>query len=268
MDEEPVPPALEVRLAGVAGRGVAREAGAGDHRAAGAKQQDGRLVADLHAGAGDQGDAATEVGGGARRALVLVAAGRAELVVEAVDVAVLPLAHVAPPGRVELRTSRRARRRRAGAPPRTRAGRATSPRRRCRAGGIGGNGVRKTGSSRRRRIPLARRRASSPSFRASWVLRSIVFWSRLRALRSGRASSPANRCSALPGGGVHRRQQGAVPDDGSEDPRRGLDVGGRGGRRRGRLRRRRVRRRAGRDASRRGRRCDTRLPYPLQRRGG
>ncbi len=62
-DLEPVAPLLEVGLRGVAGRRVAREARRDDQLRAGAQQLDPRLVADLDAPAGEQRDAAAEVGG-------------------------------------------------------------------------------------------------------------------------------------------------------------------------------------------------------------
>ena len=60
-----------------------------------AQEQDGRLVPDLHARAGDERDAAAEIDGRGAPRVVLVAACRAELVVEAVERAVRRLADVA-----------------------------------------------------------------------------------------------------------------------------------------------------------------------------
>ena len=61
-DLEPVAPDVEVGLARVPGRGVAREAGRDDQLRARAQQLDAGLVADLHAAAGEQRDAARQVG--------------------------------------------------------------------------------------------------------------------------------------------------------------------------------------------------------------
>ena len=62
-DLEPVAPVVEVRLARVPGRGVAREARRDDQLRARAQQLDPGLVADLHAPAGEQRDAAAQIGG-------------------------------------------------------------------------------------------------------------------------------------------------------------------------------------------------------------
>ena len=94
-DLEPVAPVVEVRLARVPGRGVAREARRDDQLRAGAQQLDPRLVADLHAAAGEQRDAAAQVGGLGALAEVEVAARQAELVVERVQLDVVLLADVA-----------------------------------------------------------------------------------------------------------------------------------------------------------------------------
>ena len=95
VDLEPVAPVVEVRLLRVAGGRVAREARRHDQVRAGAQQLDPGLVADLHAAAREQRDAALEVGGlGALREVEL-GARRAELVVEVVQLAVGLLADVA-----------------------------------------------------------------------------------------------------------------------------------------------------------------------------
>ena len=94
-DLEPVAPLVEVGLLRVAVRGIAREAGGDDQLRARPQQLDPRLVADLHAPAGEQRDAAREVGGLRALGVVEVAARRAQLVVERMDVAVEPLADVA-----------------------------------------------------------------------------------------------------------------------------------------------------------------------------
>ena len=258
VDQEPVAPGLEVRLAGVAGRGVVREAGAGHHGAAGAQQQDGRLVADLHPGPGDQGHAAPQVRRGPPPGLVLVAAGRAELVVEAVDAAVLPLAHVAAPWRVELGAGLRARRdrrdRRAGGPPLLRERGEGRLRRGARQHGPPARGVAAAGRQGREWRPedwlLAEAADPAPAAQGLVPLlpgqlgvaqqRLLEPLARLE-IRSGHlAGEPLQRA---PGRLAHRRQQGPVAGHGGEDSRGGLDVGrgrralrgGGVGRRRGRV---------------------------------
>ena len=100
------PQSFEVGFGGEALGGIAREAGGDDELGAGAEELDAGLVADLDAAAGEQGDAAAEVGGLGAFAVVEVGAVRAELVVEVVDargslladVAVLRLDHLAEVG--------------------------------------------------------------------------------------------------------------------------------------------------------------------------
>ncbi len=94
-DLEPVAPLLEVGLLRVARRSIAREARRDDQLRTRAQQLDARLVADLDATAREQRDAAPQVGGLGALAVVEVAAGRAELVVERVDLEVALLADVA-----------------------------------------------------------------------------------------------------------------------------------------------------------------------------
>ena len=94
-DLEPVAPLAEVGLPRVARGRVAREAGRHDQVGAGTQQLDAGLVADLHAPARQQGDAPREVCGLGALAVVEVAALRAQLVVERVDLDVVALAHVA-----------------------------------------------------------------------------------------------------------------------------------------------------------------------------
>ena len=89
------PQTLEVGLPRVPGRGVAREARRDDQLGACPQQLDPGLVADLHAAAGEQRDAAGQVGGLRPLAEVEVAAGPAELVVEGVQLDVVLLADVA-----------------------------------------------------------------------------------------------------------------------------------------------------------------------------
>ena len=94
-DLEPVAPVLEVRLGGVAARPHRAGTGGDDQRGAGAQQLDPGLVADLHAPAGEQRDAAAQVGRLRPLGVVEVAARRAHLVVERVQLPVRLLADVA-----------------------------------------------------------------------------------------------------------------------------------------------------------------------------
>ena len=81
-DLEPLAPLVEVGLLGVTRGGIAGEARRHDQLRAGAKQLDPGLVADLDAAAGEERDAAGEVGGLGALGEVEVPAGRTELVVE------------------------------------------------------------------------------------------------------------------------------------------------------------------------------------------
>ena len=141
VDREPVLPVREVRLARVARRRVAREARAGDHAAACAEQEDGGLIADLHAGAGDERHAPPQIDGRAAPREVLVATGAAQLIVERVEPSVGRLADVALARLRQLRTlvgpAGRRRPRRASGRCRGRAA-ATSRTRRCPRGAAGG----------------------------------------------------------------------------------------------------------------------------------
>ena len=94
-DLESVAPLVEVGLLGVARGGVAGEARRHDQLRARAKQLDPGLVADLDAAAGEQRDAAGEVGGLGALGEVEVPAGRTELVVEGMELGVVLLADVA-----------------------------------------------------------------------------------------------------------------------------------------------------------------------------
>ncbi len=95
VDVEAVRPVGRVGLGGVAARRVAREARGHDDLGAGAQELHGGLVADLHAGAGDEDDPAAQV----RRRVALLPvqrrARRAHLVVEVVHLVVVGLADVA-----------------------------------------------------------------------------------------------------------------------------------------------------------------------------
>jgi len=103
VDREPVLPGREVGLARVAGRRVAREARERHDPAAGAEEEHRRLVADLHARAGDERHPAAEVHRGGAAGVVLVAARGAQLVVKGVEAPELRLADVALAGLCELR---------------------------------------------------------------------------------------------------------------------------------------------------------------------
>ena len=94
-DLEPVAPDVEVGLPGVARGRVAREPRGDDQVRACSQQLDPGLVADLHAAAGEQGDATLQVGRLAPLAVVELAAVPAQLVVERVDLEVALLADVA-----------------------------------------------------------------------------------------------------------------------------------------------------------------------------
>ena len=91
---EAVAPLLEVGFARVPGRGVARESRGDDQLRTGSQQLDPGLVADLDATAGEQRDAAREVGGLGALGVVELGARRAQLVVEVMDLGVLLLADV------------------------------------------------------------------------------------------------------------------------------------------------------------------------------
>ena len=78
-------PVFEIRFLGIAQCGVAGEAGGNDQVGAGAEEFDAGLVADFHAAAGEEGDAAFEIGGFGAFAEIQFGAGGAELVVEMVN---------------------------------------------------------------------------------------------------------------------------------------------------------------------------------------
>ena len=90
-------PLAEVRFLRVARGGIAREAGGDDQLRAGAQQLQAGLVADLDPAAGEQRDAAAQVGQFGALGEIELRAGRAQLVVEVVDLRVLLLADVAVP---------------------------------------------------------------------------------------------------------------------------------------------------------------------------
>ncbi len=94
-DLEAVAPVLEVGLRRVARGRVAREARRHDQPGAGPEQLDPGLIADLHAAAREQSDPPAQVRGLRALAEVEGRTGRAELVVEGVDVLVALLADVA-----------------------------------------------------------------------------------------------------------------------------------------------------------------------------
>src|SRR5688500_5746635 len=94
-DLQPVAPLGEIRLASVAGGRIAWKACRNDQLRAGAKQLEARLIADLHATAGEQRDAPAQVGELRPLREVELRALRAELVVEVMDRLVVALADVA-----------------------------------------------------------------------------------------------------------------------------------------------------------------------------
>ena len=102
VDAEATAPVGEVRLGGVAPRGVVGKAGGGDDGGPGPQELERGLVADLDPGPGDEGHAALEVGG--LEALLVVEGGAlgAQGVVEGVHPPVLGLADVAGPGLLDL----------------------------------------------------------------------------------------------------------------------------------------------------------------------
>ncbi len=92
---EPITPLCEVRFGGVALRCVTGEACRHDQLGTAAQQFDARLVADLHAAAGEQHDHPGHVGEFAALGEVQRGALGAQLVVEVMDLAVADLADVA-----------------------------------------------------------------------------------------------------------------------------------------------------------------------------
>ena len=168
-DLEAVAPVREVRLLRVAGRRVAREARRHDQLRAGAQQLDPGLVADLHAAAGEQRDAAAQVGRLGALREVEVAAGGAELVVE----------------RVHAR--RTAACRRSSAAARRARGTRASPSTSDCSNAAGGKtfGVVNTGFSRSTRIPVSASTASSRSRFAPLLGRRTALAQRGAARRRG-----------------------------------------------------------------------------------
>ena len=84
-DLEAIAPLVEVRLARVAHRRIAREARGDDDVGAAAQQLEAGLVADLDAPAGEQRDPAAQIGELGALGEVERRAGRAQLIVEVVD---------------------------------------------------------------------------------------------------------------------------------------------------------------------------------------
>ncbi len=175
-------------------RGEARER---DHPAPRAQEQEGGLEADLHPRAGDEGDPPAQVDRRGAVGEVLVAAGRAELVVERVEAPVLGLAHVALARLVELGTHgvRRVGRRSrpaVGGP----AASATTPTRppRAAAAPAAARGTpARRGACESRCPPGARRRAPCA-----------------RRARRGRAPCGAGVAAGRPAGRAPRRSAGAT----------------------------------------------------------
>src|ERR1700716_2522275 len=94
-DLEPAAPVAEVGLQRVPVGGIAREPGRDDELRAGSQQLDPGLVADLDAPAGEERDAAAQVGRLCALPVIEVAALRTQLVVEGVQLDVGLLADVA-----------------------------------------------------------------------------------------------------------------------------------------------------------------------------
>jgi len=222
VDGEPVPPGREVRLARVTRRRVAREPGAGHDPAAGAQEQQGGLVADLHAGAGDQRHAPAQVRRRRPARAVLVAAGAAQLIVERVEPPVGRLADVALARLGQLRPLLLRRR---GARSRPGCGERGPPRRRV------GARRRQLGERRRedrslpelldpgrppqRLVP----RAALPVLLSEEGLLELPACLQLGARDLAR--EPLERDARL---GVHPREHGPVPGHGLEGPERRSEV--------------------------------------------
>src|SRR5258706_14475502 len=85
VDLEAVGPLIEIVLASVASRRVARKSRRDDQAGAGAKELDARLIADFHASTGQQGNATTQVRELSAFREILIGAGDAQAVVEMVD---------------------------------------------------------------------------------------------------------------------------------------------------------------------------------------
>jgi hypothetical protein len=98
MDFEAMGPLFEVGFLGVAFGGIAGEAGGDDEMGAAAEEFESGLVADFDAAAGEEGNAAGQVGEFGSLAKVEFGAGGAHLVVEVMDLGVLLLADVAVEG--------------------------------------------------------------------------------------------------------------------------------------------------------------------------
>jgi hypothetical protein len=91
---QPMSPLLEIRFRCVTHRRIAWEARRDDELGAAAEQFDASLIADFHAAARQQGRAPAQVGQFAALAPVQFRAGRAKLVVEVMDLGIIPLADV------------------------------------------------------------------------------------------------------------------------------------------------------------------------------
>src|SRR5687767_10555189 len=94
-DLEAMTPFSKVRLTGVTRRRIPWEARSHDQVRTAAQQLESRLVADLHAPAGEQRDAATEIGQLGALTEVQLRARRTQLIVEVMNQRVLLLADVA-----------------------------------------------------------------------------------------------------------------------------------------------------------------------------
>ena len=145
-DFEAMPPLAEIRFLRVALGRIAREARGDDQPRARAQQLEARLIADLHASAGQQRDAAAQVRQFGSLVEIELRARRTHLIVEMVDHRELLLADVA-----MLRIGRF---------------RASCSRSRCSKSGGGKTlGVVNTGLRRSVRIPVSSSTASTRSVR-------------------------------------------------------------------------------------------------------
>ena len=178
VDLEPVGPLAEIGLASVAGRRVARKARSDDQTRAGAKELDPRLVADFHAAAGEQSDAATQVRELRTLREILLGAGEAQAVVEMVDRREFLLADVPNP---RVSVSGR--------------GRRCEELVRFRRERFGD--VMKTGWRRNLRMPVAARTLSSRCTFSGFFFRLTTFRSWRRPSASGRETRPAAFSSRL-----------------------------------------------------------------------
>ena len=212
-DLEPMAPVAEVGLLRVARRGVARKARGDDEVRAGAQELQAGLVADLHAPAGQQRDAAAQVRQLGARGEVHVGAGGAQLIVEV-------------RGRASTAACRRSRRDRQGDVRRSSFGVRRSGSRVSSFDVVdsnvprGGNtfGVVTTGRRRSARIPVSSRRPSSRR-----TLSALAALLRFRPARGSGTERPATarwrRRRSAAGSSSSSRQSAAASSSSSMAPR-------------------------------------------------